>query len=128
MTQDVYQGLLENPDDIWSPQVFGALINLTGLYANVPVKCHWNEKLDAWVSKDQEFSVSELGIKKGPGYITFASIDESDVKLWIAGVVSTMSLLRGWATFDCISCEKPVHQPDKNICVFFQNNYVFITN
>lgn len=118
MDQEVFEELLEDPDDWPDPVVYGGAVNLTGLYSNAPIECFWDEKLGSWFDEEGIFKISELGMAKEPGRVTFSSSLKKDVENWILGVRATTLLLRDWAIFDCLNCGRPVAENGKNLCVF----------
>ncbi len=79
-------------------KIYGNGINLSGLYSKKPMLLTYNCILkDEWWAKDGNFSVSGLGLIVEGGRITFASKKRKDVLCWIAGVLSTMTLLKRWS-------------------------------
>ena len=118
MDQEVFAELLEDPEPWPDFVVFGGAVNLTGLYSNIPIKCFWDEKLEAWLDEEGIFKISEMGLVKEPGRVIFSSSHKEDVENWILGVRATSLLLRDWAIFDCLNCGRPVAQNGKNLCIF----------
>lgn len=117
----IFEELLEDIEDWPDPielAVYGASINLTGLYSNIPIKCFWDEKSESWFDEDGMFKISKLGMVKDVGRVTFSSSLKKDVENWILGVRATTLLLRDWADFDCLKCGKPVVENGKNFCIF----------
>ncbi len=75
--------------------VYGAAINLTGLWGPYKMKLHGD--LDEYYDKSGNFCVNKIGEHQPcSGVITFASIDPKEVRLWVKGVKATMRMLKNW--------------------------------
>lgn len=79
-------------------------INLSGLWHKIPIKAVYNSSLHQWYDCSGDFGVNKLGLdsNRRDGYgellpiITFASTSESEVQIWIDGVLSSFKLLNMW--------------------------------
>jgi len=80
--------------------VYGASVNMAGLYHTKPIRCKWDDNLKTWWSADGNFDVKELGLSRSAGglCITFASRSRRQVQIWIDGIQSGMTLLNSWCS------------------------------
>lgn len=77
--------------------IYGACINLSGLYSAKPLRCYFDKYAVTWYDTDANVAIDQLGLVVKQSVITYASTKESDVSAWIAGVRSAMTLLRQWS-------------------------------
>jgi len=93
------------PADLWPRKAWAACLNLSGLWANKPLRIHRraNDDFDVFSDEPQETTyeywardgnlrVVELGIYVLDGCITFASEDKKDVELFIQQVQKAQKL------------------------------------
>jgi len=101
--------------------IFASAINLTGLYSNQPVVCCWSGTHSAWVSDNKELLIKKPGIVKMHGNIIFSSHSKVDVENWILGVRSCTAMLKNWAIFSCLVCDREIVGEKTNLCVFCES-------
>lgn len=74
--------------------VYFAGLNLSGLWNRKPLKAKWNPEFEEWWGSD--CSVRKLGLDDRGGFITFSSINKTEVQIWINGVLSSFRFLKNW--------------------------------
>jgi len=78
--------------------IYGAIINLSGLFYNEPIKCIWDYEADCWCSRKFDFDIDTLGLKVSDwGCVTFSSTDRKEVAAWIQGARAATHMMRQWA-------------------------------
>lgn len=76
--------------------IWGAFVNLNGLYSQQPIRAYWCEASGYWWTKDDNLEFPQLGIgriKNWPG-TSFASYNKQDVELFIEGCKALQRILK----------------------------------
>jgi len=79
--------------------LYAAMINLSGLFCDKPLKCMRNEDWadgGFYYNKSQDLDVSGVGLHDKCGRIEFVSYDKKEVAAWISGASSVMKMLKNW--------------------------------
>jgi hypothetical protein len=77
-------------------RLWGAAVNLSGLYASKPLLCTLDVELGEWFDSEGDFSVHGVGEVRKPGIITFGSETKMETQRWIDGVRAAMDMLNLW--------------------------------
>lgn len=79
--------------------VYGAGVNLSGLWGPVKMKYHESDCVEGeftYWDKEGDFDVEDIGLIEKDGHITFADPDKRTVETWVSGVKTTMKMLQKW--------------------------------
>jgi len=76
--------------------IWGAFVNLNGLYSQRPIRGYWHVTHRCWWTKDGNLEFTQLGItrtKNWPG-TAFASYNKKDVEMFIEGAKAMQRILK----------------------------------
>ena len=74
--------------------LWGAFVNLNGLYSQQPIKGYWCKDHGCWWSSDEELDFKHTGIEMRGVVTVFASYKKEDVKNFIAGAKAIQKVLK----------------------------------
>ena len=74
--------------------VWGAFVNLNGLYSQKPLRGYWNKNLECWWGDKGEIEFNMLGVEIRGAVTSFASYNKKDVEVFIEGAKSIQMILK----------------------------------
>ncbi len=94
--------------DVNREVLWGNMINLAGLYCQVPREMRWDDYLQRFLDDCEGIDAEGPELVVESGFIQFVSKDKNEVEKWTEGVVAAMTILNEW----CINSDSDEDDDD----------------
>lgn len=78
-------------------EIYIAALNLSGLWSQTPIKAKYNDECEWWEDRSGDLLVNKIGLDhKENGIITFGSVSQKEVQIWIDGILASFKMMKEW--------------------------------